>query len=172
MWCMPSRIICLSLSGQMLCMCPVCVFWGFFFVWGCFDLFGVFWWFFLRGRGLVLFCFGGCFFRGHFFVQSFISSLDAIARVVDDHELFIGAFLLMIVAVHKSPVARNKSYVALTEDSYFIFLYLPYFVLYCSPSLLWSIWGVVRQRESPTLWLWLCGVWGVRESTIASLQKK
>lgn len=83
-----------------------------------------------------MFCFGGCFFRGHFFVQSFISSLDAIARVVDDHELFIGAFLLMIVAVHKSPVARNKSYVALTEDSYFIFLYLPYFVLYCSPSLL------------------------------------
>lgn len=40
------------------------------------------------------------FFRGHFFTLSFISSLEAIARAVDDHELFMGAFLLMIVTVH------------------------------------------------------------------------
>lgn len=39
------------------------------------------------------------FFRGHFFILSFISSSEAIARAVDDHELLTGAFLLMIVAV-------------------------------------------------------------------------
>lgn len=46
--------------------------------------------------------FGLVFFRGHLFILSFISSLEAMAKAVFDHELLSGAFLLMVVAVHMS----------------------------------------------------------------------
>lgn len=86
--------------------------------------------------------------RGYFFILSLISSLEAIARAVDDHGLFTGAFLLMIVIVHKSLLWQEISRVQSWQRTViFIFLYPLYFVLYFSPSLLWNVWGIIRPRE-------------------------
>lgn len=72
----------------------------------------------------------------YFIIHSCISSLDGVGRAGYDHELLVGAFLLMLIALHINLLRQEISCVVLIEDSNFIFLYPLYFVLHFSPSLL------------------------------------